>query len=91
MRDRKGPKYTTQVLQSFALISQFGITMLVSIFLCTFLGIWLDRKLGTSFLAIVLFFVGALSGALGVYKLARGVYHSGQQDHSQDEEKRTDQ
>lgn len=64
----------TQVYQSLALITQFGITMLVPIGLCSFLGWYLDDKLGTDYLFVVLFFVGALAGFQSIFILARKVY-----------------
>ena len=67
-------KYDRTVFRALAMISQFGITMLVPIFMCSFLGIWLDKKLGTSYIMIILFFVGALAGFRNVYYLARKVY-----------------
>lgn len=62
------------MFQSLALIMQFGIQMLVPIFMCLFLGIWIDRRAGTSFWVIVLFFMGALAGFTNIYKLARKIY-----------------
>lgn len=67
-------RYQKNVYRSLALISQFGINMLVPIFLCSFLGIFLDRKLGTSFFMVILFFVGALAGFRNVYIFARKIY-----------------
>lgn len=48
--------------------------MLVPIFLCSFLGIWLDRKLGTQYWMVILFFVGALAGFSSVYRMAKTIY-----------------
>lgn len=59
------------VMQTLTLISQFGINMLVPIFLCSFAGIWLDDKLGTDFIMIILFFVGAVAGGYNVYRLSK--------------------
>lgn len=67
-------KYDKSVYRSLALITQFGINMLVPIFLCSFLGIWLDEKLGTSWLMIVLFFVGALAGCRNCFFMAKRIY-----------------
>lgn len=67
--------YNRTVFQSLALITQFSITMLVPIALMFAAGYWLDKKLGTSFLAVVFFFVGALAGFGNVYRLARQIYH----------------
>ena len=64
----------TQVYQSLALITQFGITMLVPIGLCSFAGWYLDSKLGTEYLFIILFFAGALAGFRNIFILARKVY-----------------
>lgn len=67
-------KYKKNVFRSLVMISQFGINMLVPIFLCSFLGIFLDKKLGTSFWMILLFFAGALAGFRNIYLFARKIY-----------------
>lgn len=64
----------TPVYRSIAMITQFGINMLVPIFAMSFLGIFLDRTFETSFWMIVLFFVGALAGGRNVYKMAKQIY-----------------
>ena len=66
----------SKVYQSFALVTQFGITMLVPIALCSFLGWYLDQRLGTEFLFVLLFFVGALAGFRNIFILARKVYEN---------------
>lgn len=48
-------KYNRNVYQALMMISQFGINMLVPIFICSFAGIFLDWKFGTSFWTVVLF------------------------------------
>ena len=67
-------KYNKSFYQSLKLITQFAIHMLVPIFLCTFLGIYLDEKLNTGFLVIVLFFLGAMAGFRNIYRLAKQIY-----------------
>lgn len=75
-------KYNRSVYRSLVLITQFGINMLVPIFICTFLGIWLDKKLGTSYLMILLFFAGALAGFRNIYIQAKRVYDDkGKENH----------
>lgn len=69
-------KHNNSVVKSLTLFSQFTIHMLVPIFLCSFFGNWLDQKLGTSFLFVLLFFVGALAGGRNVYLLAKKIYDS---------------
>lgn len=67
-------KKKKNVLRSLALISQFGINMLVPIFICSFAGMFLDKHLGTSFFMIILFFVGAVAGFRNIFILARQIY-----------------
>lgn len=55
-------KYQKEVFRSMTMVLQFGINMLVPILLCTFLGIFLDRLFHTSFIVIIMFFLGAAAG-----------------------------
>lgn len=73
-------KYKGTVYQSLALISQFGINMLVPICLCSVLGWYLDKWFQTSWLFIVLFFVGALAGFRNVFILAKKIYETPAED-----------
>jgi F0F1-type ATP synthase assembly protein I len=70
----KKKKYKSAVYRSLAVITQFGINMLVPIFLCSFAGLYIDKKLGTGFWFVVLFFVGALAGFRNIYILAKKIY-----------------
>ncbi len=67
-------KFNRSVYQSLTMISQFGINMLVPVIVCSFLGIFLDRKLGTSYLVIILFFIGAAAGARNCYVFAKRIF-----------------
>lgn len=69
-------KFNRTVYKALTMIGQFGINMLVPVFLCSFLGIFLDDKLGTNFLVIIFFFVGAVAGGYNVYRFARGIFAS---------------
>ncbi len=69
-------KYNRNVYQALVTISQFGINMLVPIFICSFAGMFLDRKFGTSFWMIILFFVGALAGFTNVFRFAKKIYQT---------------
>ena len=73
-------KLNNSVYQSLALITQFSINMLVPIFLCSAAGYLLDKKLETSFLFVLLFFVGALAGFRNVFILAKRIYSNGKGD-----------
>lgn len=74
-------KYKKNVYQSLILITQFGINMLVPIFLCSFVGIALDRWLNTSFWMVILFFVGALAGFRNIYIMAKKIYSKNSDGH----------
>ncbi len=54
----------------FSLISQIGIYLIVTIFMCFYFGVFLDNILKTNYIFTVFFlFVGVLSGFIGVYKM----------------------
>lgn len=67
-------KYNKNVYRSLVMITQFSLNMLVPICICSFLGIFMDKKLGTSFFVIIFFFVGALAGFRNVFLFARKIY-----------------
>ena len=69
-------KYNKNVYQALMMISQFGINMLVPIFVCSFVGMFLDWKFGTSFWMVTLFFVGALAGFTNVFRFAKRIYET---------------
>ncbi len=66
-------KDNSKVVRSFSMITQFTIHMLVPICMCSYGGYLLDKKLGTSFWFVLLFFVGALAGGRNVYRLAQKI------------------
>lgn len=69
-------KYNRNVYHALMMISQFGINMLVPIFLCSFIGLAIDRKAGTSFWVVIMFFIGAVAGFTNVFKLAKKIYET---------------
>lgn len=73
-----------KVYQSVTMILQFGLNMIVPIGMMSALGIWLDRKLGTSFLTIVLFAAGAVAGAQNIYRMAKSICGEEGRDGGQD-------
>lgn len=80
--------YNKSVYRSLALVMQLGFDMLVPICLMTALGIFLDRKLGTSFFVILLFFAGALAGAQNIYRLARKIMETDENHEKKEREKK---
>lgn len=67
-------KYNKNVYHALMMVSQFGINMLVPIFLCSIIGIFIDEKCGTDIWVVVLFFVGAAAGFRNVMKFAKKIY-----------------
>ena len=59
------------VYQSLAMVTQFGLNMIVPIGMMSALGVWLDGKLGTSWLTILFFGIGAVAGGQNVYRMAK--------------------
>lgn len=68
------------VMQSLAMVMQFGLNMIVPICIMTALGVWLDGKLGTSWITIILFVMGAVAGGQNIYRMAKGLYGAEEQD-----------
>lgn len=63
-----------KVFQSLTLILQFGLNMIVPIFLCTMLGVWLGEKFGIPVITVPLFILGALAGFTNIFKMAKKIY-----------------
>ena len=83
-------KYNINVYQALMMISQFAVNMLVPIFICSFIGIFLDRKFGTSFWMVTLFFVGALAGFTNVFRFAKRIYETPAQTRKRGTKKQDD-
>lgn len=73
-------------MKAFVLVMQFGINMLVPIFLCTLLGVFIYRKAGTALPLLILFFVGALAGFRNCYIQAKRVYEPDKKADGESEE-----
>lgn len=73
-------KFNRSVYQSLAMIGQFGINILVPVLACSFLGIFLDQKLGTSYLVIILFFAGAAAGFRNIYRFSKKIFEKQDDD-----------
>ena len=62
--------YKKSVFHTFALISQLGISVLVPILLCAFLGSWLEEKVSFP-VFIPLVILGVCAGMRNAWILAR--------------------
>lgn len=80
-------KNNKAVIQSLAMITQFGINMLVPIFACTLFGAWLGDKLGVTWLAVPFFVIGALAGMRNVFVFARRIYQPKEDSDKKDQGK----
>ena len=67
-------KYKKSVYRSLTLITQFGINMLVPIFLCVLAGVYIGKKFSIDWITIPLFAVGALAGFRNIFIMARKIY-----------------
>ena len=67
-------KYKKNVYQSIAMITQFGINMIVPIFMCTLLGVYIGKKFDMMLIVIPLFIIGALAGFRNVYIMAKKIF-----------------
>ena len=62
-----------QIAQALSLLSQLSIMMLVSIFGCFFIGIFIDTKLNTRPIFMLIFLILGIGGAfMSVYKTVIG-------------------
>lgn len=72
MRQRRDDRVKT--FQMLTMVSQLGLVMLVSIGMTTALGVWLDKRLGTCFITVIMFFLGAVAGGCSIYRMVKRIY-----------------
>lgn len=63
-------KHKKSVIATLSLISQLGISMIVPVFLCIFIGIKLEEKIDFPF-TILFIILGILAGIRNVYALIK--------------------
>ena len=78
MKQRKNDQ--RKVYQSFAMVMQFGLNMIVPIGMMSALGVWLDGKLSTSWITILFFVIGAVAGGQNVYRCVMGMFDTEETD-----------
>ena len=61
MRDTQG------IGQAIVMITQLSINMLVPVFMCLFIGIWLDKRLGTGWLTLVFLILGIMASIRSMF------------------------
>lgn len=60
-----------EVMNALIMVFQFGINMIVPIFLCTLAGVWIGKKTGADWVTVPLFFLGAFAGANNIYRMVK--------------------
>ncbi len=58
-------------LQALTLLTQLGLSFIISVFLSFWIGDWLDRQFHTGFLKVIFLFVGLAAGGWSWYKLLK--------------------
>jgi len=71
--------------RNLTLITQLGIRVIVPIFLCLFIGIWLDNRFSTWF-TIPLLILGFLAGGRNAYIMAKDSIRMDERKKKKDEE-----
>lgn len=67
-------KYRKNVYQSFIMVTQFGINMIVPILMLTIFGVYIGKKYDMLFIVLPLFVIGALAGFRNCYKMAKKIF-----------------
>ena len=71
--------------KTLVLVTQFGISMIVPIALCMFLGMFVADKLSAPIITVPFFILGALAGFRNVYILAKSVYQDDKKKEQSDD------
>ena len=59
------------------LLSPSRADVIVPIFMCTMLGVWLGKKYDIPIITVPLFVVGALAGFTNIFKMVKKLYGQG--------------
>lgn len=63
-----------KVVKALILVTQLGISMMVPILLCVFVGNFIDQKAGTGYFLLVFLFLGIAAAFRNVYYLLKPFY-----------------
>ncbi len=67
-------KLDRKVMKGIVMITQIGISMLVPIFLCVFIGMKLDNWLHTNFITIIGIILGIVVAYRNIYMMTKQFY-----------------
>ncbi len=72
MRNLKKVKNNKNFFDYIGLVTELGLSVVVSILIGLFAGLWLDRKFGfKGFFTIILLIFGVIGGFIAAYKLIK--------------------
>ena len=72
--NKKPSSEINEVAKGLSMVLQIGISMMVPIALCLFIGYKLDKWLDTSYLIIIFLFLGIAAGIRSVYAITKNFY-----------------
>ena len=67
-------KYKKNVYQSFTMVMQFGLNMVVPILMCCMFGVYIGKKFDMMIIVVPLFIMGALAGGRNCYRMAKRIF-----------------
>lgn len=67
-------KENRSIAKALVLITQLGLNILVTIFLCVWFGSFLDRQFGTGFWMIIFLFLGIAAAYRNAYVITKIFY-----------------
>ena len=60
-----------ELTESFSMVLQFGLNMIIPIAMCVALGVWIGDKYDMDWIVIPLFFIGVLAGYTSIFKMVK--------------------
>lgn len=76
MSDGKNDKKSdyVEIVRAYSMVFQLGLSMMVPIALCIFIGYKLDEWLHTGYMIIIFIFIGMAAGMKSAYTITKGFY-----------------
>ncbi|MFV0465850.1 MAG: AtpZ/AtpI family protein [Lachnospiraceae bacterium] len=67
-------KYHKNVYEAFVMLMQFGLNMIVPIFILTMAGVYIGNKFNMKYIVVPLFLIGAAAGFRNIYIMAKRIF-----------------
>lgn len=76
MSDGKNGKKSdyVEIVRAYSMVFQLGLSMMVPIALCIFIGYKLDEWFHTGYIVIIFIFIGMAAGMKSAYTITKGFY-----------------